>query len=214
MQIITLSIVGTAGRKDDSKKLSKHHFEAMYIVAEGLLEQLKDNNYPISHLVSGGAAWADHIAVKLFLDNKVPNLKLFTPCLFEGGSYYDNGNTDPFSNPGGTINYYHKKFQSRTNINSLSEIQVAQAKGAELINVMKGFHARNSLVSKSDFLLAMTFGNKNEVKSGGTADTVTKYLTRIRKEGVFDKSFHYDLNSGNIYEGCVIPTLVKDTVDF
>jgi len=60
-------------------------------------------------------------------------------------------------------------------------------------------------VAKSDFLLAMTFGNEHEVKEGGTAHCVKCYLDRVRKEGIFDKSFHYDLNSGKIYEGCTLP---------
>ncbi len=202
---ITLAIVGTAGRKDDAKKLSKKHFEAMCCIAEGLLEQLAESNYPISHLVSGGAAWADHVAVRLFLDKKAPHLRLFLPATWEGNAYADTGERDPFKNPGGTANYYHKLFQSATLIHSLYEIQVAKQQGAELIPVAKGFYARNALVAKSDFLLACTFGNEHEVKDGGTADTVRKYLERVRKEGGFDKSFHYDLHSGKIYEGCTAP---------
>ena len=189
---ITLAIVGTAGRKEDGKILSNKHFEAMCLVADGLIDELKESNYPITHLVSGGAAWADHVAVKLFLDKKVPHLRLFMPAEFEGGSFKDNGVNDPYKNPGGTANYYHKKFQTAAHINSLTQIQIAKAEGAELITVSKGFHARNALVAKSDFILAMTFGNEHEVKDGGTAHTVKCYLDRVRKEGIFDKSFHYD----------------------
>ena len=204
MEII-FAIIGTAGRKDDARRLSKKHFEAMCIVAEGLVENFGENNYPITHLVSGGAAWADHCAVKLFLDKKVPHLRLFLPCAFEGGSYKNTGVFDWKTNPGGTANALHRKFQLATNINSLTQIQIAKAEGAELINVDKGFYARNALVAKSDFLLAMTFGNEHEVKEGGTSDTVQRYLERVRREGFFDKSFHYDLNSGKIFEGCAVP---------
>lgn len=207
---ISLAIVGTAGRQDDAKKLSKQHFEAMYVVAEGLIDQLKENNYPITHLVSGGAAFADHVAVRLFLDKKVAHLRLFIPCEFVGGSYRDNGTGDPFKNPGGTANYYHKQFQVTTGINSLTEIQIASSEGAELIPVARGFYARNALVAKSDFLLAMTFGKGREVKDGGTADTVRRYLERVRKEGFFNKSFHYNLGDGQIYEGCTTPSREKE----
>lgn len=202
---ITLSIVGTAGRKDDAKRLSKKHFEAMCVVANGLITQCKEINYPISTLVSGGAAWADHVAVTLFLEKKAPHLRLFLPCEFVGGSFRDNGNTDAYKNPGGTANYYHRQFQKNTGINSLTQLQIAAAEGAELINVAKGFHARNALVAKSDFLLAMTFGKENQVKDGGTAHTVECYLSRVKKEGFFDKSFHYDLSSGKIFVGCTLP---------
>jgi len=212
---ITFAIVGTAGRKDDATKLSKQHFEAMCIVASGLIDQCNESNYTITHLVSGGAAWADHVAVKLFSDKKVPHLRLFLPAEWDNGSYKDLGITDPFKNPGGTANYYHKRFQNSTHIHSLSQIQSALSEGAELIPVAKGFYARNALVAKSDFLLAMTFGNEHEVKEGGTADTVRRYLERVRKEGFFDKSFHYDLNKGEIFEGCDAPdkeTLPKEVL--
>lgn len=202
---ISLAIIGSAGRKDDANKMSKNIFDAGCIVAYGLIDQLTESNYPITHLVSGGAAFIDHIAVKLFLDKKVPHLRLFLPAKWEDGTYQDTGIKDPFKNPGGTANYYHKLFLNATGIHSLSEIQTAKCEGAELIEVTKGFYARNALVAKSDFILACTFGKEHEVKDGGTADTVQKYLDRVRKEGFFDKSFHYDLNSGKVYEGCTVP---------
>ena len=202
---ISLSIVGTAGRKDDANKLNKAHFDAMCLIANGLVDELNENNYPITHLVSGGAAFADHVAVKLFLNKKVPNLRLFLPAEFECGSFKDNGSVDPVKNPGGTCNYYHKKFNNITRINSLTEIQLAKGEGAELIVVPGGFRARNALVAKSDCILAITFGFEREVKDGGTAHTVEMYLKRVRKERIFDKSFHYDLTTGKVYEKCIVP---------
>jgi hypothetical protein len=208
---ITFAIVGTAGRKDDASKLSKKHFEAMCLMATGLIEQFGENNYPITHLVSGGAAWADHVAVKLFLEKKAPRLRLFLPCEWDNGSFKDTGVDDWKTNPGRTANRLHKAFQTRTQINSLTEIQIAKSEGAELIAVAKGFYARNALVAKSDFLLAMTFGAEHEVKEGGTAHTVGCYLNRVRKEGIFDKSFHYDLTSGQVFIGCTVPKEDEDT---
>lgn len=202
---ISLSIVGSAGRKDDAARLSKNHFQAMCLIAEGLIKQLGENNYPVTHLVSGGAAWADHVAVRLFLDKKIKNLRLFLPAQWTGVNFKDNGIDDFTKNPGKVANYYHRKFQLITNINSLVEIQSALVEGAELIPVEKGFYARNTLVAKSDCILAMTFGNKEYIKSGGgSEDTVRKYLDRVRKESFFDKSFHYNLNDGKIYIGCKI----------
>jgi len=210
---ISLAIIGSAGRKDDAKKMSKKHFEAACVVASSLIDQINESNYPLTHLVSGGAAFIDHVAVRLFLDNKVPRLRLFLPAQWEGNQYHDTGEKDPKTNPGGTCNYYHRLFSKATFINSLYEIQVAKDMGAELIPVAKGFYARNALVAKSDFILACTFGKGREVKEGGTADTIRKYLDRIHKEGIWDKSFHYDLSSGEIYEGCTVPPLkeVKKT---
>ena len=197
-----MAIIGTAFRKDDAERCSKPLFEAMCIVANALIDQCGKNNYPITHLVSGGASGADHVAVKLFLNKKVPHLRLFLPTEWEDGIFRDTGVKDFIKNPGGTANYYHRQFQIKTGINSLSDIQIARNEGAELIPVVKGFYARNALVAKSDFILAMTFGNDHEIKEGGTADTIRDYLNRVRKEGIFDKSFHYDLNSGKIFMGC------------
>jgi hypothetical protein len=204
---ITFAIIGTAGREEDGGKLGKKHFEAMYLVADELIKEVSSNGYPITKLVSGGAAWADHVAVKLFLDKKIPKLKLCFPCEWEHGSFKNLGENTKF-NPGKTANYYHNKFKNTTFINSLSEIQTAILEGAEYY-AFKGFHARNAIVAKSDFLLAMTFGNKHEVKDGGTAHTVQCYLNRVRKEFIFDKSFHYDLNSGEIFAGCTLPKGTK-----
>ena len=198
---ITMGICGTAGRREDAKRLTRKHFEAMCILASGLLEQINTIGYPISCLISGGSAWADFVAVKLFLDKKVPALRLCLPAEWQDGKFYDNGQTE--HNDGGVCNYYHLQFQRNTGINSLSKMQIAYLEGAEFIPVSKGFYARNALVAKSDFLLACTFGEGKMLKRwGGSEDTVRKYLRRVRKEGDFDKSFHYDLNSGQIFEGC------------
>lgn len=207
---ITFSIIGTAGRKEDENKLKRNHFEAMCLIASELLNQFKESNYPITHLVSGGAAWADHVAVKLFLDKKAPHLRLYLPCEWDNGAFHDNHDQDYKKNPGGTANHYHKKFHNKTQINSLSQIQIAKNEGAELLPCRGGFFGRNAMVAKSDFLLAMTFGKGQEVKDGGTADTVKKYLDRVRKEGIFDKSFHYDLSSGKIFVGCKVPKEEKE----
>lgn len=210
---ITLAIVGTAGRDDDEKKLTKDSFKAMCIVADGLIKQLKDSNYPITHLVSGGSAWADHVAVKLFLEKKAPNLRLFIPCQFSNGSFEDEGYKNmsfPSQKgskflPGNTLNYLHGKFSRVTSINSLTEINLAKYEGAEILSCRGGFHGRNAMVAKSDIVLAMTFGNGKILKDGGTADTLRKYLARVKKEGFFDKSFHYNLNDGVIYAGALAP---------
>lgn len=207
---ITLAIIGTSGRKDDEKKLSRESFISMCNVAEALIKTFRDNNYSITHLVSGGAAYSDHVAVKLFIENKVSNLRLFIPCKFENGKFADeNGGVRKFNPPGKTLNYYHDKFQRKTNINSLSEILVAKERGAEILPCKGGFYGRNSMVAKSDCLLAFTFGEGEMVKEEGTADTVSRYLTRVEKEGCFNKSFHYNLNDGKIYQIREIPEVIE-----
>ena len=186
----------------------------MCLIASELLKQLKESNYSVTHAVSGGAAWADHVAVRLFLDKKVPHLRLFIPCQFEDGSFTDGpvalrtplpaANDSRFT-PGKTLNYYHQQFSRTLSIHSLTEIQIAKHEGAEILPCRGGFHGRNAMVAKSDIILAMTFGDGHMVKEGGTADTVRKYLARVDKEGFFNKSFHYNLTDGQIYQGIEVP---------
>ncbi len=202
---ISFSIIGTAFKNDDAKKCSKYTFDALCLVASSLIDQINESNYKLTDIISGGSAGAEFVAVSLFLNKKVPNLKLFLPCEWDDGMFHDNGiSGDIKRNPGNIENHYHKKFQTATGINSLSQMQIAKCEGAELIPVLKGFYARNALIAKSDFLLAMTFGNGPEVKDGGTSHCVKCYLDRVKKEGIFDKSFHYDINNGTIHEGCTL----------
>ena len=207
MSETTFSIIGTAGRKDDAKRLSKNHFEAMCECARLLLKQLQETDYGIDTLVSGGSAWADHVAVKLFLNKEVPKLKLFFPCQFLGN--VDAFDPVPLNNherqrgysTGEILNKYHARFSRKINCNSIGELQQAIQMGATVVVPRGGFHGRNALVAQSDVILAMTFGDKEWVKDGGTSNTITTYLNRVKKCGFFDKSFHYDLNSGDIFAG-------------
>jgi hypothetical protein len=51
------------------------------------------------------------------------------------------------------------------------------------------------LVAKhSDILLAFTFGDKEWVKEGGTSHTMNLYLNKVKKNRLFDKSYHFSLN--------------------
>ena len=202
---VTFAIVGSAGRKDDASRLSKNHFEAMCECSRQLLQQFNESDYNVNTLVSGGAAWADHVAVKLFLNKEIPKLKLFLPCpyLTEARQYDPTPIVSTEQKkwaPGEIANVYHNKFTRKVGFNSLTDILLAMEQGAE-IYVAKGFYARNALVAQSDIILAMTFGDHEWVKDGGTAHTILTYLNRVRKYGFFDKSFHYDLNSGEIFCG-------------
>lgn len=199
----TLAIIGTAFRRDDASKCNIELFNSMYLIAESLIVQWNKVNNPITHLISGGACGADHLAVRLYLNNVVPNLRLYLPCEWENGKFKNVENCFDVSTSN-VINHYHDKFKSYTNIDSLSEIESARLKGAELIAVEGGFKGRNKLVSQSEILLAMTFGYENYIKQGGTEDTVKSYLKRISKEGSRDNSYHYNLNDGKIYKGCKI----------
>jgi len=78
---ITIGIIGTAGRKEDGAKMSKELYGKMYRKADAYISNLGLEPRDIT-LVSGGAAYSDHIAVSLYLDNKADNLTLHLPCEF------------------------------------------------------------------------------------------------------------------------------------
>jgi len=198
---LSLSIVGTCGRGEDYDKLNLSKYEEMYRVADKLIEYINSKSpTPLTHLVSGGAAFSDHLAVRLYLNNRIPNLKLYLPCAYENGEFTDD---DIFGRIASTANWYHSQFEKETGQNSLKEIQLAIDKGAD-VTVINGFKNRNTYVSMSHYILAMTFGEKDKVKDGGTWDTINKYLYRIKEESLTDNSFHYNLNEMKMYKGCKI----------
>lgn len=134
-------------------------------------------------LVSGGAAWSDHVAVELFLNKSnvfVKGLELHLPCSFVNSKYLDNGMFDWKSNPGKTSNYYHQKFSvalgdRERSFKELNQVILNDAK----VVIHKGFHDRNSLVSKSNYLIAFTWGKK-EPEDGGTLDTWNKSNNSVK----------------------------------
>ena len=182
-----LGIIGTAGRQQDGPKLNLDSYNAMLSAASVLANAEK-----ITHFVSGGAAWADHVAVSLFLSNNKFSLSLHLPEIFDTlmGQYC----SEEFRDTGSVANYYHKQFYNKTKIPSLNEIGSAWAYGAT-VTVTRGFKERNSKVAEeSDVLLAMTFGNGNIVKDGGTADTARKFLALGKLP-----LYHLDLNTFKLY---------------
>lgn len=193
----TLAIIGTAGRKDDAAKLNRSVFSSMGITGKQVVEQTNATN-----LVSGGAAYADHVAVRLYLRDIASQLTLHLPAKWDKKNccFKDTGEVDYKINPGGTANYYHRKFSTVVGINSLEDIQYAIKKGAEVI-VTEGFMERNTKVAEqADIILAMTFGQGAYIKDGGTADTARKFFAK----GVPKGAYHYDLNSLTLHDDVIL----------
>lgn len=183
--MVTVSIIGTAGR-DKTKVYTSELFDKMVYSAKYILRDLKDIT-----LVSGGAAWADHVAVKLYLDNFCQNLILHFPCKWDNDKFIDNGNWSWKINPGKTANNYHHKFSQIMGNESLKDISNAINKGAIIIDDYNGFHSRNAEVAKSDYLIAFTWSSNGYPCDGGTLDTWKKSNSQ---------KCHVDLNTLiNIY---------------
>ena len=164
-----VAIIGTAGRKDDKVKMSRQLYFRMVEKAAEVLEDICGEELP--HLVSGGAAWADHCAVSLFLMKKAETLRLYLPCHIsrEKCSFY--GVSEKETNTAGVAQYYHNLFSKKMGKNTVGSIVEAERCGAKLIIMAEGFHRRNIEVGKVDMLLALTFGIGEVPKDGGTLHT-------------------------------------------
>lgn len=192
-----LAIIGTAGRKEDKDRLTGDHHDKMVDIASKLMIHLKLDG-PNTHLVSGGAAFADHVVVTLGLTGVVPpeNITLYLPSHLGPDGYF--GENEWQEKTAKTAMYYHSIFSEKIGRNSIQEIQLLKDKGATLEVISGGFKVRNTRVAKHvspiGHLLAFTFGIPSShqtdwsvrpfgptinsqyagLKDGGTADTWNK----------------------------------------
>jgi hypothetical protein len=183
-----LAIIGTAGRGEDIKKLTPDLWKrAKRLIYDFIVKDQTES------LISGGAAWADHLAVQLYNKNLVRYLVLALPCKFdmENCQFVEEG----FRSCGNTANYYHKKFSKVMGVESLPQIKQAIDNDAEVYNG-SGFLERNLVVAKrANDCLAITFGDGPQLKDGGTAHTMRNF---IKLHGN-DRAYHLDLNSLMIF---------------
>lgn len=159
-----LAIIGTAGR-DKERPMTQHLWLAMIDDLRGRVENQ-------DHLVSGGAAWADHLAVHAFLHGWVNQLTLYLPAPFERGVFLG-----PTKSAASAANFYHERFSAAIGQNSRQQIALAIARGAriECEPSAAGYgamFARNKKVAElATACLAYTFGNGQDPADGGTLNT-------------------------------------------
>jgi len=159
-----LAIIGTAGRKEDQSILTGDHYDRMFSGVTKYIGHLDLD--PRALLVySGGAAWADHLAVTLVKRGGVPpeNLTLFIPTDLEDGGYVAHDVSNVYQKKtADTCNYYHKMFSKKVGIDSIEELNAVRKQGAIFDTSSVGFHARNAMVAKSlqldGHVLAFTTG--------------------------------------------------------
>lgn len=180
-----LAIIGTAGNAKDFPNLNLDLYDQMYEQTLGVIDEWK-----ITHAVSGGAAYADHLAVRAFLENKVERLTLFSPAYWKNSQFVPNYKIP--SNPGSVANKRHFNFSQMIEKDTLKDIELAVQKGATF-KVFEGFKLRNTEVAEiATHMIAFTFGQNRApedllpnqekfsnhslagLKDGGTADTWTK----------------------------------------
>lgn len=168
--MIRLAIVGTAGRNPlDKKKLSKTHMEFMTDNVRCYIEHVLETTPNNIILVSGGSAWADHIAVQLYLTGEFGGLELYLPSRFDPKQKkYIN------THEGRTLNQLHSECKEKTGMDVFEELTRVVSRKATKIVIQRGFLPRNTLIAKNcDHLLAFTFSPDIPV-IGGTFDTWTK----------------------------------------
>ena len=172
----TISIIGSAGRKDDASRLSlglyrkavlnaQRHIEE-YLIEESI-HQGKKLGWPSVHLISGGAAWMDHIAVSLRKMHPEATLSLHLPCGWTREAC-------TFTPPPGdwktarTAAYYHRCFSERVGVDTLRALDEALRMPGTIAHYHEGFLQRNLEVGQCDLMLAYTFTTTNVPKDGGT----------------------------------------------
>lgn len=164
-----VAIIGTAGR-DRNRIMTRATWDWMVSSAMNCIPAG-------SHVVSGGAAWADHVAVRLFMDGHASALTLHLPSHMN-----DSGFIGPYQSAGSAANYYHERFSraiGENTIQQLLECITHDACTGSAQQPAPGYSAmftRNKLVvneldTEHDGMVAFTFGQGNEPADGGTNHT-------------------------------------------
>ncbi len=159
-----VSIIGTSGTRDGDR-LTAASFDAMVNDAEDAILRQEGRKKDEVVLVSGGSSWADHVAVRLFLQGGWRGLVLFLPCQVVSSNEFD-----PKSACGVLLNRLHGQFGRTLGRSTIAEIVDAGHRGAQMV-IQMGFVVRNQMVSRSPLLLAFTTEPGKQPQQGGTAQT-------------------------------------------
>ena len=171
--MIIVSICGSAGRNGSHTRITLALFNKLYNVFNDSIFKLHNDiksMYNTEHkitLMSGGAAFVDHIAVRIYLNNLDRyKLHLALPCNITVNGFTGNKVAE-------TASYYHDLFRKQTSINSVSEIIQAIQKGATF-SIHNGFKERNTVIANCNYILASSWGPN---PTGGTKNTYDKCQT-------------------------------------
>jgi hypothetical protein len=179
-----VSIVGTSGRRGDAMRMSSALFSKMCARAEQIITDELKLQWSSVHLQSGGSAWSDHVAVRLYLKHDASTLMLFLPCQLRMRTdrrieFLDNKSSDWHLNPGWLCNRVHHEFGRVLGVDTCGEIYQAYQRSAVLDVDSSGFHERNTRVAQCDVLIAFSWGASGDAPtSGGTLDTWKKCTGR------------------------------------
>lgn len=173
---LRVAVIGTAGRQDDAAKINASLYAAMEADLAERIARIRAT-YPQRRicLVSGGAAVADHLAVRAHLAGLSDSLTLHLPAPFEPQDQGDDAVKTFRENrgrqdAGRTANHYHRQFgisvfddwtQPFAEIARAIAPQAGDRHAPAHVVVTPGFKQRNSKVAEeADLLIAYTFGSR------------------------------------------------------
>lgn len=78
-----IGIIGTAGRGIDGMRLRRETFSLMSTFVKDIVNNRLQVKCDEVELISGGAAWADHLAVHHFINGCGRSLSLALPCRWD-----------------------------------------------------------------------------------------------------------------------------------
>ena len=159
-----IAIIGTAGR-DKTKPMTKALWGAMQ---RDVLVRVPKG----AHVCSGGAAWADHLAVFLFLYGHADRITLHLPAPLNDTQFLGQ-----FGTAGGAANYYHGLFSRAIDRDTLADvIECARAEKCDGTfepagSGMSAMFQRNQKVAQCGSMIAYTWGEGDLPADGGTRHT-------------------------------------------
>jgi len=167
-----IAVIGTAGR-DTTRPMTRGLWLAM-------VQDFRGRVRADDTLLSGGAAWADHLAVHAFLEGWCARLELYLPAPLEpvgGGDATRHAFAGGPRTSGAAANHYHERFRQATGVDGRAQIASAIAAGAMVVAepVATGYRAmfaRNARIARgADAAIAYTWGEASHPAAGGTLDT-------------------------------------------
>ena len=205
MPQIRLAIIGSAGRKEP---VTHDHWQLMLTQTAATIAGLEASGQQVTALVSGGAAGADHVAVRLFLrapQRLALNLELAAAWDFTNNVYVESDSGNWQTNPGRTLNRHLLNFQNTAFLEPFEDLGAAlQHHNCQWRVHQSGLLERNNFVADADVVFAMTFGIGRQIAQGGTADTCRKYQARGGQQ-----IYHLDLNTGIVHPSAIVPAQRK-----
>ena len=152
----SLAVIGSAGRGGDRRLVEPAIWSAMSERLVSAVAILRP-----AALVSGGAAFADHLAVKAFLVGLVDDLVLHSPARIGPDGF--EGHPDAR-----TANEHHARFGDALGFDPIEDILEAGRRGA-VFEIHPGYAARNVHVARADAVIAFTAGGLGRETVGGSA---------------------------------------------